>query len=90
MKTLDRQTGLASVNPTRNYGIDALRIVSMLMVVTLHVLGHGGVLKIAESEKYWIVWFLEISAYCAVNCYALISGYVGVYSKYKFSNLALL
>ena len=41
MKMLDRQTGLVCVYPTRNYGIDALRIVSMLMVVTLHVLGHG-------------------------------------------------
>ena len=47
-------------------------------------------MKTAESAKYWIVWFLEISAYCAVNCYALISGYVGVNSKYKLSNLALL
>ena len=30
---------------TRNYGIDALRIVSMLMIVMLHVIGHGGVIK---------------------------------------------
>jgi hypothetical protein len=29
-------------------------------------------------------------AFVAVNCYALISGYVGVDSKYKVSNLAML
>lgn len=28
----------------RNYGIDLLRIVSMMMVVLLHVLGQGGIL----------------------------------------------
>ncbi len=76
--------------PSRNYGIDAFRIISMLMVVMLHVLRHGGILESAESANYWAVWFLEILAYCAVNCYALVSGYVGVYAKYKISNLAIL
>lgn len=28
-----------------NYGIELLRIVSMMMIVTLHVLGRGGVLE---------------------------------------------
>ena len=62
------------------------------MVVTLHVLGHGGILDStkAYSVNYEIAWFIEILALCAVNCYALISGYVGVYAKFKFSNLILL
>lgn len=30
------------VKTGRNYGIDMLRLVSMLFVVILHVLGHGG------------------------------------------------
>jgi hypothetical protein len=38
--------------------------------------------------KNEILWFLEVSAYCAVNCYALISGYVN--SKPKYSSLALI
>ena len=87
---MDRQMGSKPVAYSRNYGIDALRIVSMLMVVTLHVLGHGGILNSSKSTNYWIAWYLEIAAYCAVNCYALISGYVGVFSKYKISNLAIL
>lgn len=62
----------------------------MLMIVMLHVIRHGGVIKATESINYWIVLLFEISCYCAVNCYALISGYVGVYSKYRISNLAVL
>ena len=75
-----------------NYGIDALRILAMLMVVILHILGRGGILDAAVpmSIQYEAAWFLEIAAYCAVNCYALISGYVGVYSKYRYHNIVLL
>ena len=68
----------------RNYGIDLLRIVSMLMVVILHVLSHGGILDALNggvSVKYSAVWFLEAASDCAVNCYALISGYVGINSN---------
>ncbi len=82
---------------SRNYGIDAMRICSMLMVVQLHVLLRGGILDITDvlsrgglTEKYMLAWFLETAAICAVNCYALISGYVGVGSKYRLSNLAEL
>lgn len=75
-----------------NYGIDALRMLAMFLVVTAHILGPGGILEAAEpmSAQYKAAWFLEITAYCSVNCYALISGYVGIYAKYKYHNLALL
>lgn len=84
--TLDRQTD------RRNYGIDLLRIVSMLMVVILHVLQHGGLLEATEGFpfKNEVLWFIEILALCAVNCYALISGYVGVFEKFRYSNLIVL
>ena len=73
----------------RNYGIDLLRIVSMVMIVVLHVLGHGKLLESVEtgSSKYYVLWFMETMAYCAVNCYGLISGYVGYGKKFKLSNL---
>lgn len=64
----------------RNYGIDALRLFSMFLVAVLHVLGHGGVLEAAGGPQSAIAWLMETAAYCAVNCFALISGYVG-YSK---------
>ena len=75
-----------------NYGIDILRIVAMTMVVTLHVLERGGILGSVAvgTVQFGLVWFLEIASYCAVNCYALISGYVGVNAKYKISNIVLL
>lgn len=73
----------------RNYGIDLLRIVSMLMVIVLHLLGQGGILRNTEllSMKYSVAWFLEAACYCCVNCYAIISGYVGIESTYKHKNL---
>lgn len=79
---------------TRNYGIDLLRILSMMMVVTLHVLGKGNLLfndslKVGTST-YDILWIAEIGSYCAVNCYALISGYVGVSARFKYSNIIIL
>ena len=76
----------------RNVGIDLLRSVAMFMVAVLHVLGQGGILKAAEDSpgQFYAAWFLEIAAYCAVNCYALISGYVGLYSKHRYSSLAEL
>lgn len=81
-----------STTQKRNVGIDLLRIVSMAMVVALHILGQGGILdsSVMLSPNYNIAWFLEIAAYCAVNCYALVSGYVGIRSKHKFSGLAML
>ncbi len=58
-------------------GIELLRIISMLMIVTLHVLGSGGVIDATDplSMKYHIVVFWEILSYGAVNCFALISGW---------------
>ena len=64
----------------KNYGIELLRITSMFYVVILHTLGHGGLLKSLEPDNgasYKLAWLLEIFAYCAVDIFALISGYVG-------------
>ncbi len=81
-----------SVATERNYGIDLLRMVSMLMVVVLHILGQGGILNgaIGHSGNYESAWLLETAAYGAVNCYALISGYVGIRSKYRYTNIVML
>lgn len=87
-----KDNAIASTKNSRNYGIDALRILSMFFVLVLHVLGHGGVLSntVVFTSQYEVAWFLEIGTYCAVNCYAVISGYVGVNSKYKYSSIATL
>ena len=62
----------------RNYGIDLLRIVAMFFIIMLHCYGQGGVLYTVtvDSSQYKLAWFIEIFAYCAVDIFALISGYV--------------
>ena len=62
----------------RNIGIDLLKIVSMVMIVTLHMLGHGRILESLPlmSHVYQTAWLLEILCYGAVNCYALVSGFL--------------
>ena len=69
----------------RNYGMDCLRILSMYMVVVLHVLGQGGILDACEkfSFNYYVAWFLETSCYCAVNVFAMITGYVMINVKFN-------
>ena len=81
-----------SLTKERDLGIEALRILAMFMICTLHVLLQGGVLAAAPlgSAQYRVSWFLESVAYCGVNCYALISGYVGVKARFKWSRLALV
>ena len=67
----------------RNYGIDFLRLFSMFYVVVLHTLRQGGVSDALEvgSTGYAVNWFLQISAYCAVDIFAIISGYVSYSDK---------
>lgn len=62
----------------------------MFMVVVLHILGQGGILDAAVpgSINYWAAWFLEAAMYCAVDCFALISGYVLSVTNTKISRIA--
>ncbi len=76
----------------RNYGIDLLRIVAMFMVLFLHILGNGGILFEVNvlSPHGIIAWFFEMATFSAINCYGVISGYVGVDSRYKYSSAVTL
>ena len=89
MDTKHKILEAAEKKDTRNYGIDLLRIVAMMMVPILHILGQGGVIEATPkpSAAYNIEWILETAAYCSINCYAIISGYVGYGAKHKYSNL---
>ncbi len=74
---------------SRNYGIDLLRMLAMYMVCMLHFIGQGGILYASRAfpRQHAIAWKFEIAAFCAVNCFALISGYVGNQAKFKYRNL---
>lgn len=76
----------------RNFGIDLLRMVSMFMVIILHVMVHGGtIFSVPQwSISYYIFWFLEVAAFPAVNCFALVSGYVGYGRRKKASSIITL
>lgn len=70
----------------KNYGIEWLRILSMYMVAVLHTLGQGGIIGSFKQGdlSFSIAWFLETAAFGAVDCFALISGYVGYHSHFRY------
>lgn len=76
----------------RNYGVDLLKSISMLMIVVLHVLGVGGVLAgtIEGTAVNNAAWLLETMNICAVNCFGLVSGYVLCKGRYRRSRLLSL
>ena len=85
---------ISGIPKERNYGVDALRVLAMWMAVVLHVTDHGGVLAgggmVPLSTKYELVRLTHALAVCAVDCYALISGYVGLNARHRVSNLIRL
>ena len=89
---MDQTLTIPTQKKPRELGIELFRIVAMLLIVLLHVLGRGGVYNATDylSTNYKIAWFLETAAYCSVNCYALISGYVGIHSKFRFRKIVYL
>ena len=75
----------------RDYGIDAARLLSMLMVVVLHNLGQGGVLDWSLSSHRAIAYMLlENSCIVAVNVFGLISGWLAVGRPVRLRKLGSL
>ena len=76
----------------RNYGIDLLRMVAMVFVILLHLTGVGGICANAPlfSPQFFLSQFIRMATFCAVNCYALISGFVGWNRTPKLSSLLRL
>ncbi len=48
-------------------------------------MGHGGIRDSLSSGNvnYYVIWFLMLALFCGVNCFALISGYVGYHEAEK-------
>lgn len=61
----------------RNFGIDLLRIIAMVMVVSHHFLGHGGVLDSVNefSFNWFCAWIMRSVCYVSVTLFYLISAY---------------
>lgn len=73
----------------RHEGIDLLRCTAMLMIIVLHIMNHGGILSAAVvgTTSYHGAWLLESAAYCAVNCYALITGYICIKTEHRYRRI---
>lgn len=78
-------TNFSFVN--RNIGIDLLRIFAMLMIIVLHLLGQGGILREDLSIYNEVANWLDICSCCGVNIFAIISGYVGIKSEWKVKRI---
>lgn len=72
----------------RNTGINLFKLFSMFMIALLHVLGMGGITGAAAgTSSYYPVYLMQNAAFCAVNCYALVSGYLMLGKKIKPSRI---
>lgn len=79
-------------NSIRIIGVDLLKILAMLMIVTSHAINHGSILKSLEVGSYRYQFFSawEVFVACAVNCYAIISGFVGIKTEIKVKRIIKL
>lgn len=74
----------------RLYGLDVLRVISMLGIIGLHVLGFGGVLGGASGGiNYVTTLFVDILVYASVNIFAMLTGFLNV-DKKKYSSASLI
>lgn len=67
----------------KHIGIEILRVISMLMVITLHLMLKG---RFSESTNTIVnveAWILVFLSTVAVNCYVLISGYFLCEKRFK-------
>lgn len=78
----------------RNIGIDILRIVAMFFVVIIHMLVQGGVISAFLNEGLQVGYYffntIGILACCGVNCFALVSGYVGWQNTFRLEKIIKL
>ncbi len=76
----------------RNVGVDILRIIMMMGIVTLHFLGHGGLLERASTDGgyYALLWLFRGLACMSVNCFVLITGYFQSKGTFKLQKLIIL
>lgn len=76
----------------RQSNLELLRIISMLMIVSMHLVNHGGLIDLAQAGtlSYYFVWTLFGVSFISINLYLLISGYFLVDTKFSSWKLARL
>lgn len=78
-----------SCSTERHTGFELLRILSMLMIVLMHAIGHGGLGATAANGtfSYFVYWFLFLLGRVSTNCFVMLTGYYMVTSQTKISRL---
>lgn len=73
----------------RHVGFELLRIVSMVMIVFMHVIGHGGLGYSVPSNTlaYHIYWLIYAFSRVSTNCFVMLTGYYMVKSRIRFSRV---
>lgn len=74
----------------RNYDVDALKAIAIIMVITLHYLDKGGVLTAEEESVNMLANILESLSIIATNVFFLVSGYLLLDSKFKIKRFVEL
>lgn len=76
-------------NTYRLTWIELLRILFMIMVLILHINLCGGIFHNVPfgGVQYLAVWLLEALCFCAVNGYAMITGYVSCESRFRYCKI---
>lgn len=77
----------------RNSNFEILRLIAMMMVITLHYIGKGGLIAPERADikgGEFLFWGLECLSLVCVNAYVLISGYFMVGKKFRLSRLVEL
>lgn len=77
---------------SRQAGIELLRVVALLMIITHHSLVHSGILNTVHSPElsYYALWGVNTFCFVAVNCFVLISGYFLITASFRWKKLLLL
>lgn len=70
-------------------GIDLLKIISMLSIISHHILLHGGILNSSSGAWYAVSYFLDTMCCYGVNAYALTTGFLSYQKKHSLSKYLL-
>lgn len=71
-----------------NYGVDILKILATAMIIIMHILLQGGVIRgtVPGTANYYLSWILEGICFGGVNLYALGTGFLNAKKNIKISS----
>ncbi|MBO4919052.1 MAG: acyltransferase [Erysipelotrichaceae bacterium] len=75
---------------TRNQGIDLLRIILIFMVCIQHVVTKADIMNTGTNPNAYVYWFIDMFCCCAVDSYAMISGYVSNKNTIQYKRIVSL